>query len=254
MIMTKHKRAVYKEADFKQLNEKRTSSFQKYHDFFVGRPGLASFVKYEIICSFLGPMPGGLGLLFRKWFFPRLFRRVGSGVLWGRNITLRHPFKIEIGNRVAIDDNCLLDARGAGSEGIQIGNDVLIARDCIIQAKCAPVTIGDRCTIGSQCQLSSAGGISLGKSVGLAGQCYIGGGRYEYDDKDVPILDQLLYSKGKVIIEDDAWVGAGAIVQDGVRIGKGSVVGAGAIVREDLPEYTVVTPHQKFIMLPRGHS
>ena len=66
--------------------------------------------------------------------------------------------------------------------------------------------------------------------------------------------DQGLYSKGPVIIEDDVWLGAGVIVQDGVRIGKGCVVGAGAVVREDLPAFTVAVPHQRLVMLPRGQS
>ena len=134
------------------------------------------------------------------------------------------------------------------------GNDVLIARGTIIQAHASWIKIGERCIIGAQCQLASQGGISLGNSVGIAGQCYIGGGRYPLDDRNIPIKDQLPYSKGPVIIEDEVAIGAGVIVQDGVRIGKGSMIGAGAIVREDLPEYTVVTPYQRFILFPRGQA
>ncbi|MBK8021777.1 MAG: hypothetical protein IPK19_10215 [Chloroflexi bacterium] len=41
---------------------------------------------------------------------------------------------------------------------------------------------------------------------------------------------------------DDVWIGAGAIIMDGVTIGSGSVIGAGTLVQEDIPEYTVVVP------------
>ena len=137
---------------------------------------------------------------------------------------------------------------------MRIGDDVLIARDSIIQVKYGWITIGDRCTIGSQCQLSSAGGISIGNIVMIGGQCYIGGGRYRYHNKAIPIGDQGQYTKGPVIIEDDVWIGAGVTVQDGVRIGKGCVVGGGAVVRENLPDYTVLTPSPKMVMLPRSNG
>jgi len=45
---------------------------------------------------------------------------------------------------------------------------------------------------------------------------------------------------GKIVIEDDAWIGAGAIILPDVTIGEGAVVGAGAVVTRDVPPYTVV--------------
>ena len=247
-------RAVQKESLLDNLSRSDLSSLKKYQDFFVGTRRIGALVEFELITLLLGSMPGALGFLFRKWLYPNLFRTVGSGVLWGKDIALRHPAAIEIGDRVAIDDDCLLDARGAGEEGIQIGNDVLIARGAIIQGKCSWIKIGDHCTIGSQCLLTSAGGISLGKSVLMAGQCYIGGARYRFDDREVPIMDQGAFTKGPVVIQDDVWLGAGVTVMDGVCIGKGCVIGAGAVVRENLPDFTVAMPHQKLLLLPRGEA
>lgn len=254
MSATKQERLVYKETVLKDLNQEHVSYLNKYNNFFVGPYGVSYLVKFELITTLCNPMPGGLGILLRKCLYPRIFKRVGSGALWGRNIALRHPAKIEIGDRVAVDDNCLLDARGTGAEGIQIGNDVMIARDSIIQGKGGWIRVGDSCIIGSKCQLYSIGGIKVGNYVMIAGQCYIGGGRYRYDDRDTPIANQALFTKGPVVIEDDVWLGASVTVLDGVRIGKGSVIGSGTVVREDVPEYTVVTPHQKLVILPRGLS
>lgn len=42
------------------------------------------------------------------------------------------------------------------------------------------------------------------------------------------------------MIEDDVWLGAGAVITDGVRVGKGAVVAAGAVVTKDVPAHTVV--------------
>jgi acetyltransferase-like isoleucine patch superfamily enzyme len=49
------------------------------------------------------------------------------------------------------------------------------------------------------------------------------------------IREQPLVSKGNVVIGDDAWLGFGVVVLDGVRIGEGAVIGAGAVVTRDVP-------------------
>jgi acetyltransferase-like isoleucine patch superfamily enzyme len=254
MIASRQKQALYKEPLLKTLYKNDQSSIRKYEEFFLGDRHLSTLVKCELINLFVCSVSGGLGLLLRKWFYPCLFKKVGLGVLWGKNISLRHPVKISIGDRVAIDDDCVLDARGAGDQGVQIGNDVLIARGTIIQGKNSWIKVGNRCVIAGQCQLSSAGGICLGDAVQIAGHCYIGGGRYRIDRTDIPIMDQGMYSEGPVIIEDDVWLGAGVIVLDGVHIGKGCVIGAGAVIRENVPAYTIVTPYQRLLTFPRGQS
>lgn len=248
----KEEQSIYKEPVIEKLNREDTSVFHKYTQIFVGKGGLLDFVLYEVVMTFLSPLPGAVGLLLRRLFFPFLFQEIGRNVAWGSNIALRHPGRMRIGDRCAIDDNCLLDARGAGDEGLQIGNEVLIARDTIIQCKTGPILIGEGCTIGSQTQFSSVSGIILGRAVMVGGQCYLGGGRYHYDSRSRYIKDQGLYSKGPVIIEDDVWIGAGVTILDGVHIGRGSVIGSGAVIREDLPAFTVVNPYQKLVMLPRG--
>ena len=248
------KHVIEKKSLVKSLGESETSALKKYQNFFVGSSGLGALLKYELLTVFLGPLPGALGLLLRKQLFPSLCQQVGGGVVWGRNISLRHPGKITLGDRVAIDDHCLVDAKGGEKEGITIGNDVMIARSTIIQAKNGPISIGDHCSIGSQCQLSSVGGISLGTSVMMAGQCYIGGGRYHTVDRATPMMEQGLYSNGPVVIGNDVWIGSGVIVQDGVQIGNGCVIGSGTVVTENIPDFAIVIPNRKLLFLPRGES
>lgn len=252
MVGAKEKISIDKRPLLDGIHEQNRSSMKKYKDFFVGHSNFSALVKFEMASMLILPMPGALGFLLRKRLLKHLFRKVGSGVLLGRNVSLRHPGKIDLGERVAVDDDCLLDAKGAGEEGIKIGDDVVIARGTIIQGKNSWVDIGDNCTIGSQCQLSSVSGISLGKFVMMAGQCYIGGGRYRSEDRDLPMAEQGLYSEGPVTIGSDVWLGAGVIVLDGVSIGQGCIVGAGAVIREDLSEYAVVMQHNRLVVLPRS--
>lgn len=49
-----------------------------------------------------------------------------------------------------------------------------------------------------------------------------------------------IYSKGKIIIEDDVWIGANAVILSGVKIGRGSVIGAGSIVTKNVSPYTLI--------------
>lgn len=48
------------------------------------------------------------------------------------------------------------------------------------------------------------------------------------------------FAKGNTVVEDDAWIGFGAIVMSGVTIGKGAIVAAGAVVTKDVPPYAIV--------------
>jgi acetyltransferase-like isoleucine patch superfamily enzyme len=57
-------------------------------------------------------------------------------------------------------------------------------------------------------------------------------------DPDRPIMDQWITAVG-IRIEDGAWIGAGAIVLDGVTVGKHAVVGAGAVVTSDIPPHAL---------------
>jgi acetyltransferase-like isoleucine patch superfamily enzyme len=238
----------------KNISARDRSGLEKYQDFFVGSPGIGTLLRYELATLLAGPMPGAIGYILRKLLMLPLLRRAGDGIQIGQQVTIRHPGKISIGDRSAIDDNCMLDARGIKPGEFTIGSDVIIARGSILASKSDQgfIEIGDHCTIGKGCIIGSTGGIRIGQWVGLADTSYVGGGRYRTDRRDIPMMKQDTYSKGPIVIGDDCWIGTGVLIMDGVTIGRGSIIGAGAVVREDVPEYTVVTPHQRLLMLPRA--
>jgi acetyltransferase-like isoleucine patch superfamily enzyme len=222
----------------KALISQDASMASKYSRLFVGRKGLWFLFKYEFINHFITPMPGALGLAMRKIFYPRLLKKVGRGVVFGRNITLRHPHKITIGEATSIDDNAVLDAKGETNEGLSLGANVYIGRNTALSCKEGSIAIGDYVNISVDCSLLSETKISLGKYCFLAGGCYlVAGGNHPVADTSKPIMFQPSESKGGIVIGDDVWLGAGVIVLDGVTIGRGAVVGAGAVVAASLPEY-----------------
>lgn len=222
-----------------RIHGRQQSSFKKYQALVTGRSGLMSLFKYELITSVLGPLPGPLGLFLRKMFYRRLFRSCGGGLVVGRNVVVRHADKIAVGRNVVIDDNCLIDGRGAGESGIKIGNEVIISRGSIVQSKSGPIRIGDRTNIGSGSLVCAMGAVEIGQCVLIAGGCSISGGQYHTERTDLPISEQGVFTRGPVVIGDGSWLGMKVLVLDAVSIGRGCVVGSGAVVTGDLPDYTV---------------
>jgi acetyltransferase-like isoleucine patch superfamily enzyme len=239
IIMASQEKKISKIPLTEQLNQKEYSMLRKYQAKVIGNNNFLYFLGYELATLLFSNFSGSLGYFLRQLSYRRFFKQIGGGVIFGKGIVLRHPRRISLGERVAIDDYGLLDASGAGEEGITLSNDVVISRNCAVQGKTGSVTIGKKTDIGCNTIISSVTGIFIGDSVLIAGNCYIGGGRYISERLDVPMMEQGVYSEGPVVIGDDVWLGAGAMVLDGVNIGKGCIVGAGAVVTKNLPDYAV---------------
>ena len=212
----------------------RGSALTKYRALIVGRPGLATLVKYEVVVGLTQAMPGALGLLLRKTCYPWLLGACGRNVVFGQNVVLRHPHKIHIGDNVVIDDQCLLDAKGDTNDGIRIGSGVFIGRNTILSCKNGDIVIADQANIGFNCEVFSASRVTVGRATLLAAYAYLVGGDHEAADRSAGVLEQGRVSKG-IAIGDGAWIGAGATVFDGVSIGDRAIVGASAVVRHDVP-------------------
>jgi acetyltransferase-like isoleucine patch superfamily enzyme len=217
-----------------QLFAPGRSSREKYAELVVGRPGLGALLKYELVVMLAQARPGALGLALRKTLYPSLLGSCGPNVVFGQNVVLRHPHKIHIGSNVVVDDNCLLDAKGAANRGIRIGDGVFIGRNTILSCKDGDIELADGANLGFNCEVFSASRVTIGKSVLMAAYTYVIGGDHDFSDPSAPVLAQSRRSAG-VAIGEGAWLGAGAKVLDGVTIGAHAVIGAGAVVREDVP-------------------
>ena len=220
------------------LFEAGKSSRQKYAALIVGRPGLLALLHYELVVLFSQAVPGALGLALRKILYPGLLGACGRDVVFGQNVSLRHPNKIHIGDNVVVDDNCLLDAKGQSNRGIRIGNGVFIGRNTILSCKDGNIEIADGANIGFNCELFSAARVEVGKDALIAAYCYLIGGDHDWRDPSVPVVAQERRASG-VSVGAGAWLGAGAKVLDGVTIGEGAVIGAGAVVRQAVPARAV---------------
>ena len=143
---------------------------------------------------------------------------------------------------VSTDSSAVIDpgARLEPSGGsISIGARTLIDHGVILRPLGGFVKIGEDCSVNAYCVLYGGGGLTIGNSVRIAAHCVIVPSNHQFADVDRPIREQGLSMKG-IVIEDDVWIGAGVKVLDGVTLGRGCVVGAGAVVTKSVPARTVV--------------
>jgi len=216
------------------------SNLDKYRRMVSGDISWLKMVYFEIVFLFFSLIPGALGLLCRKYLYRPLFKQVGKNVTFGRNVSLRHPHKIVIGDNVIIDDECLLDAKGGSNQGIKLGDYVSVGRSSSLVCKNGDINIGSHVNIGTMVKMvvAESGEIKFGSNIDIGSGCHFSGGSYDYSQMDKLPSTQRQPTKG-IFVEDFAWIGAGVIVLDGVRIGSKSILGAGSVVTQDIPPKSI---------------
>lgn len=128
------------------------------------------------------------------------------------------------------------------------GSRIVIGADSMIDSfvKIKPVggsgdvVLGDRCYLNSGCVLYSGNGIHIGNDVLIAANCTLAPVNHAYRDRSRLIREQGFgQSRGGIVIEDDVWIGANSVLLDGAVLRRGCVVGAGSLVRGELPPYSI---------------
>ncbi len=148
--------------------------------------------------------------------------------------------RLIIGPQAFIDDRVTIYAHEDGGR-VQIGPRAHIYRDTVIEIGAGgSVIIGEATHIQGRCNLKGfVEDLIIGSNVQIAPGCAFSPYEHNYDDLTRPIRSQGLHSKGPIIVEDDVWLGLDVKVLDGVTIGKGAIVGAGAVVTKDIPPYAI---------------
>jgi acetyltransferase-like isoleucine patch superfamily enzyme len=100
------------------------------------------------------------------------------------------------------------------------------------------VTIGRGSYLGPNCVVFGMGGVEIGEDVMIAPGVVISSVQHPHHDVSRPMYAQP-HVYGKIVIEDDVYVGSNAVVTPGVRIGRGAVIGAGAVVTHDIPAWAI---------------
>jgi acetyltransferase-like isoleucine patch superfamily enzyme len=227
------------------------SPLRKYQDLVVGSRRTGRLLLYEAVMLSSSWVPGALGLVLRKALYPLLLGAAGRGVVFGQGVVLRHPHKIRLGDGVTVDDLVVLDAKGASNRGIDVGKGVFLGRGTILSCKDGDITIGDHGNFGFHCEVFSGSSVTVGRHGLFAAQSYLVGGGHEFEQTERAVIEQPRTSRG-IVLGDNVWLGTGAKVLDGVRIGSDVVVGANAVVNADLPDGAVAAGVPARVLRSRG--
>lgn len=217
------------------------SAFGQYLDVIVGKRSILFFLYFEL-CLLFSIIPGAAGMALRKIFWPRLFGSCGKGVVFGAGIILRHPRRIELGQRVVLSDGCICDARSGKSPAIIIGDDVMLSNDVMLSCKDGSISIGRNTGINAQTIIQSTNDcpVRIGQDVIIGQRSFIiGGGNYYTDNLDEPIRLQGIKNDGGVVIEDNVWLGANVSVLGGATIGHGSILAASTVMTKSVESFSI---------------
>ncbi len=124
-------------------------------------------------------------------------------------------------------------------ENVHLGPRVYVGHQTILKGYFkSTMVIGEGTWIGQQCFFHSAGGLRIGRNVGIGPGVRILTSNHREAGRELPILHSPL-DFAEVVIEDDADIGVSAVILPGVTIGRGAQIGAGAVVAESIPPYAV---------------
>jgi acetyltransferase-like isoleucine patch superfamily enzyme len=201
---------------------------------------LPRYALEQTLFTLLGGLPGIIGIGVRGLAYKLILHSKGMPII-EHGVRLAQPANLHLGRGVYIDYGVYLHACPGG---IRIGDGSFIMHGSVLHVfnfrdlPHAGITIGRKCFIGELNVIRGQGGVVLGDHVYTGSLVQILAVNHVFDDPDVPIMEQGITAQG-IVIEDDVWLASGVIVLDGVQIGRGSVVGAGAVVTEDLPPYSI---------------
>ena len=116
------------------------------------------------------------------------------------------------------------------------GKDVNIEKN--VELRWGGIELGDYSSFGEGSVIG--GNTVVGKDVMIGRQLLTIPRNHIIDDIDTPMIKQGFTKPGKIIIDDDVWIGDRVTILANVHIHSHSVVGAGAVVTKDVPEYAVV--------------
>lgn len=185
-------------------------------------------------CSYLFPQRlGGIIKSITTRFFTgyksRHFNTIGKGSTLGSHTTYVGEQYISIG------------------DGSHIGDYGRLTAYSYYQAtgqKLTPqISIGNNCSIGTQSHITAINHINIGNNVLTGPRVLItdnSHGSSSLHELEIPPHARELISPGAVVIEDNVWIGEGAMIMPNVHIGKGCIIAANSVVTKSIPSYCIV--------------
>lgn len=169
--------------------------------------------------------------------------QVGTHFGVGISTRVLCPSNFTVGDHVTIGDFSYLDC--ISTRGVKIGHHTSIDRNLWLSCGGGSGTSGGFFEIGYHSYIgcnavigAGGGGIIIGNNVLIGQAVNMHSESHIYMNTSLPIRDQGITYHG-IAIEDDVWIGSRATILDGVTVGVGSVIGAGAVVTKSISPYSI---------------
>lgn len=182
------------------------------------------------------------GVMTFRGFFSRL-KKHGFPVFIGKQVKIRCPKSITIGQGSTIHDNCYINAMS--KRGITIGKNFSLGNNSIIDCTGVMTNLGEGLTVGDNVGISQRFTLFVRGKVEIGSDTIIGpcvtmiAENHIHNEMNTLIRNQGVDRKG-ISIGKNCWIGANVTILDGVTIGEGAIIAAGAVINKDVAPMTIV--------------
>jgi acetyltransferase-like isoleucine patch superfamily enzyme len=164
--------------------------------------------------------PGNFGVTLRYYYYKNSLAGCGQKVTIQTGCYIRDCKNILFGNDVGLGFYSQIYAAGKGNERVIIGDNVCLNSNVMINADLeGRIEIGPNCIIGPNVVFRTS--------------------NHEFSSREIPIREQG-HRPGTIVVKDNVWIGANAAIIGNVTIGRGSIIGAGAVVIGDVDDFAIV--------------
>ena len=172
----------------------------------------------EWIQFIVNNLPGRTGIIIRNVFYKKFFKGSFSKARIQSGFVTECPKNITFGDNAYVGLNCKIFA--SKDSKVFIGDDFECNTNVMINAR-------------------GVGEIFIGKNVLIGPNAVLRSNNHNFSETSQPIANQGMKG-GKIIIDNDVWIGSNVVILPNINIGKGSIVGAGAVVTSNVDSYSIV--------------
>ncbi|MCC7176531.1 MAG: acyltransferase [Bryobacterales bacterium] len=200
----------------------------------------ARYIVEQAVLAAFGWIPTLAGIAARAVAYRLILRMKGLAAI-EKNVRIRFAGNLTLEQGAYLDEGVYVHAC---PNGVQIGRNTLVMHGSVLHVynfrgiPHSGIRIGNSSLIGEYNVIRGQGGVAIGDRVYTSPMVQMLAVNHIFDDPARPMVDQGITAQG-IRVEDDVWIGSGAILTDGVTVGRGSVVAAGSVVTKDVPPHCV---------------
>jgi acetyltransferase-like isoleucine patch superfamily enzyme len=184
----------------------------------------------------------------------KLFGRFGAGAKIRPPFRILNPQRIFIGDYVSIREECYLHAYEDLTKLYDFVDDQYKGDFDLAQYKYdSRIEIGREVQIGRNFFISCTNSVEIGRNVTISERVFVGDNNHSFSHREVPIMQQPNTVGIPIVVGSGSWIGAGASLLGGTRLGKNNVVGTLSVVKGDFPDYAVIGPQPANLLFIKQH-